>query len=110
MGVQTGTLSIASTVQSASPTSGQTVTMEQGGNNTTLWLTPAGPLASLTVSLPGEAVSWMGQLCSVGTSQPITDLTVNNATTIFNNVTTLSAGDLYAFKKVAPNTWSRYAL
>lgn len=95
--------------QYESPVNAQTINWNNNSQNTLLWLTPAGPLASLTVNLPSEANSVVGQVLSIGSSQTVTDLVIQNATTIFNNVTTLSAGDLYAFKKVSPNTWARYA-
>jgi UDP-3-O-[3-hydroxymyristoyl] glucosamine N-acyltransferase len=72
-----------------------------------LYLTPAGTLATLTVTLPTEANSAIGQQVEIGTTQIITALTINGATNILGNVTTLAANGLVGFRKVAANTWLR---
>lgn len=101
--------SVPATVQTVSPTTGQTVSMSDTSANSCLWITPAGTLNSLTVNLPSNANSILGQVVSLGSQQVITTLTVQNAGTIFNNLTSLAIGDLYAFKKVASNTWARFS-
>jgi len=94
-------------VQPVTPTTGQTVQMTDDSRNGTLVLSPAGTLATLTVVLPSDANSVVGQYRSVSSTKAITLLTVNGATTIFNAPTVMSAGDLVTFKKTAPNTWMR---
>lgn len=81
--------------------------MKDNSADATLWLNPAGTLAALTVTLPTESKSRICQRVSIGSSKIITTLTINGASTINGTVTTLAAGSLYTFQKVAANTWSR---
>jgi len=68
-------------------------------------LTPAGTLAALTVTLPNEASSALGQTVAIFSSQTITALTINGATTIRNNPTTMVGGTKIFLRKVRANTW-----
>lgn len=95
------------TPQTATPTTGQTVVMTSDSANRTIWLTPAGPLLALTVTLPSDANSVLGQIVRIGSTQVVTTLTINGAGGILNPVTTLAANDLFSFQKVAANTWAR---
>ena len=97
-----------STVQAATPTTGQTVVMTADARDRTLYLTPAGTLATLTVTLPADATSRVMQIARIATSQIITALTINGATTILATVTTLAIGSV-TFQKVAASTWIRVA-
>ncbi len=90
--------------QSASPTSGSTVVIQESPTDVDLWLTPAGPLAALSITLPS---GYQGQRVNIATSQPVTLLTVNGATNIFNPLNTLSIGDAFEMVKVSANTWVR---
>jgi len=92
-------------VKAASPTTGQTVAFDAASADQTLWLTPAGTLASLTVTLPSDSSSALGQTVTIAASQTLTSLVVNGATTILNNVTSLLGGATVKFRKVAANTW-----
>ncbi len=94
-------------IQASSPTTGQTVVMTDDNRNGTLVLTPAGTLATLTVTLPTEANSQIGQFRSISTTKALTILTVNGAVTIYNAPTVMSIGDIITFKKTAANTWMR---
>jgi len=98
--------------QLSSPASGATAQMTNNNKDGILLLTPAGTIAALTVNLPDDAVSRIGQVRRIFTSQNITALTLqgfpgNAAQTIFNNITTMAAGDAVAFVKVAANMWAR---
>lgn len=95
-------------IQTASPTAGQTVVMTADSKDRTLYLTPAGTLATLTTTLPANATSRVGQIARIGTSQAITLLTIDGAATILNTVTSLAIGAV-TFQKVAANTWIRVA-
>ena len=99
--------SIIEVIQSSTPLTGATVVMANNDNDGTLVVTPAGTIAALTVTLPTEAASRIGQIERIVTSQTITSLTVNGATTIGGNVTTLTANSFVTFQKVAANTWRR---
>lgn len=92
------------TIQTVTPTTGQTVQMLDNQNDGTLFLTPAGTLATLTVRFPSDANSVLGQIRFVGSTQAITSLTMTNAV-FLNAIPALNANDFYAFQKVAANTW-----
>lgn len=94
-------------VQQSTPLTGATVVMTDDDANGTLEVTPAGTIAALTVTLPTNARSRVGQIRRIVTSQIITALTVNGATTIGGNVTTLAANAFVSFEKTAANTWRR---
>lgn len=96
-------------VQAVSPLTGATVAMANNAVDSTLNITPAGTIAALTVTLPSDATSRIGQVERISTSQTITTLTISGASTIRGNVTTLSANGFVAFQKIAANTWARIA-
>lgn len=100
------TTALAFTPTVVTPTTGQTVVMAADNYDRLLWLTPAGTLDTLTVTLPADATSRVGQQVMVGASQVITALTVNGATTIHNPPTSLALGGLVLLVKVASSTWA----
>lgn len=106
-GTGSAALAIVPVVQNAAPTAGQTVVMTDDANDGTLVLTPAGVLATLTVTLPSEANSRIGQIRRLASRQAITALTLNGATTILNGATALLLNDCFSYQKVAANTWVR---
>lgn len=93
---------IRPTQQVASPTNGATVVITETAADTDLWLTPAGTLATLTVTLPS---GFIGQRVTIASSQPITVLTVNGAASIFNPLTTLSIGDAFEMLRIGATVW-----
>lgn len=97
----------AMAIQNSTPTAGQTVVMTADTNDRTLYMTPAGTLATLTVTLPANATSRLGQIARIATTQAVTAITINGATTILGNVTSLNANDCITFQKVADNVWIR---
>jgi hypothetical protein len=62
-------------VTPSSPTTGQTVSAGTTKANETLYITPAGTLPALNISLPSAANSQVGQIIRVYISQIITTLT-----------------------------------
>lgn len=96
-------------IQLNSPTTGSTVTMTNTFENNTLYLEPAGTLATLTVNLPGN--SDLNQLATIATTQTIIALTIANASVVNGTVTTLAAGASVTFRcvKFSPKTWTRVA-
>lgn len=98
---------ITTALQSATPLSGDTVVMVADSRDRLLWLTPAGTIAAATITLPANATSRIGQVAMFGSSQQITALTVDGATTIYNPPSDLQTGDLYKLVKVASDTWAR---
>lgn len=105
-------LRISPILQTASPTTGQTVTAT-ANSNVTVYLTPAGTLATLTFSLPTDANSKNGQIVRLFTTQALTALTVNVAgsgTLKGTALTTLAANTGAAWQKVSSagnGTWIR---
>jgi hypothetical protein len=93
--------------QTASPTTGQTVVMNDNSIDGVLWLTPAGAIATLTITVPTNANSRLGQTRRIATSQDInTTLTINGGT-ILNAPATLIGNTGFSLVKVAANTWMR---
>ena len=91
-------------------TTGQTVVLTDTAKNNTLYITPAGTLAALTVTLPTNGNSNIGQTVTIFSTQIITSLTISGAgATVQGNVTTLAANAFVSFRKVAANTWARVA-
>ena len=93
--------------QFAAPTTGQTVTVTTG--DTWLLITPAGTLATLTVTLPTDRTD--GQIVRVISSQILTALTVGGAGTTVNGApTTMSANGFFEMAYSATlNAWYRVA-
>lgn len=95
----------ANTTMNLSPATGASIAFNNTSIDQTMFLTPAGTLATLTVSLPSNATSRLGQSVFIATTQTITALTVNGATTIINNPTTLASGAAVELRKMADNLW-----
>lgn len=93
--------------QAASPASGATVVVQDGTNNILVNLTPATLLALLTVQLPSDAGSFIGEEIHIATTKAVTALTISGAVTIYNPLTTLQPGDVFVMEKIGANTWAR---
>ncbi len=94
-------------VQNASPTNGQTVVMIDDDKDRTLSLTPAGSLATLTVTFPSDANSRDGQIAIIASTHDITVLDVTPGVTVLGFVPSLSSNDAFAYQKTSANTWVR---
>lgn len=95
--------------QSSSPASGATVAMPDDGASGTLYLTPAGTIAALTVNLPSNAKSVVGQRKQFISSQTVTALTVAQTGGGLVSVgipTTIGPAAPFTLQKVAANTWA----
>ena len=97
------------TVQTASPTTGSTITATILGTNETAYLTPSGTLAELTFALPANANSQVGQILRVFSTQIVTTLTVSSSGLTLHGtaITALAANTAYAWQKVDASTWIR---
>ncbi len=103
------------TVQTVSPSSGDTVVIDPSSSDIRTLLTPSGTLATLTLQFPNENDSILGQSVDVWSSHEITDLTcsantiVNGlpvAITIDNPPNTILANSRIAFMKVGTLHWT----
>lgn len=93
-----------------SPASGDTVTLTQNHFDGTHGFAPAGTLATLTVVLPADAVSIVGQRRTIATSQTITSLSITSSgASILGTVTTLPLYTSVTFQKMAAGFWQRVA-
>lgn len=110
---QAGTVALQAIVTNSSPTTGQTVNAATGKLDETLYITPAGTLLALTVSLPTSANSRVGQVERGFISQIITGLTVNVAgsgTVIGATPITSAVNSTFAYQCVSVSgngTWIR---
>lgn len=93
------------TQETSSPTNASIVSVQATDNDVDLWLTPATGISALTVTLPSGG--YIGQVVTIGTSQPITLLTINGAPSILNPVNTLLGGDTVQLKRINSTTWTR---
>lgn len=105
-------LSAANVMQSATPappTTGGTVTIVNTAMSGLTVVSPAGTLAALTVSLPTDAASTIGQIERIAFRQAITTLTINvsGGGTVSGAPVTAQANDNIGFQKIAANTWNR---
>jgi len=91
--------------QTASPSTGQTVTIAETPKDVDLWMSPAGLIASATVALPTTGA--IGQIVTIGSSQVVTTLSITGAASILNPLNTLNSGDSFQMKKVNATTWTR---
>ena len=87
------------------PLTGFNITVNS--QSTSLMLTPAGTLASGTVTFPLSPID--GQQLTINTTQTVTALTLaGNGKTISNAVTTLAAAGFVTYKYVdSTSTWYR---
>ncbi len=100
---------LADVVTASTPVTTNTVTAGTGKVNETLYLTPAGTLAALTLAFPSDANSQVGQVLRVFSTQIVTALTVSAAGLTIQGaaVTALAANTPVSFQKVAASTWIR---
>lgn len=96
---------IAPNIQKVAPNSGDTIQMADTALDGTLLIAPAAALASLTIILPTEAKSRLGQIRRIATTKAISALTLTGATSIMNTVSSLNGGDCVQYEKVDSNTW-----
>jgi len=87
-------------------TSGQTLVVPSTNQDTLVSISAAGTLASLTLTLPPDAATAIGQQIRIYTSVAVTAFTVNGETNIYGAPTSLNAQDNFGFQKVAPNTFT----
>lgn len=100
----------ASAVMQISPTavpiSGGTVSITNTAMTGLTVINPAGVLAVLTVNLPSDASSNIGQVERISFLKGITLLTIAGAT-VTGAPVAASINDNIGFQKVAANTWQR---
>lgn len=90
-------------VQTAAPTTGQTVTVSAGIS--AIHINPAGTLAALTITLPSNPVN--GQHLIIGTSQILTSLTINGGTIVGTLSTLALGGFAYFIYNSSATKWFR---
>ena len=96
--------------QAATPTTGFSIAVQQVSSNTWLLLTPAGTLATGTITLTLNSVTPDGQELLVSSTQVITTLSVslNGAAAANGFPTTLAANGFFRMRFYQPaNSWYR---
>lgn len=91
-------------IVTASPTTGTTVTLPDQTQDMTAYITPAGTLVALTIALPSDAVTVVGQIIRVFITQAITTLTLAS---IAPALASVALNGSFTLQKVAANTWIR---
>lgn len=91
------------------PTEGQTINAPPSDKVINILdLTPATDLAALTINLPAEAQSKVGQRYFIRSSRQIDSVTFQcTGGTVDNWLVMMSSGDCVDFTKSKANTWSR---
>lgn len=110
MSFRNGGLAASDVMQSttpAPPASGGTINITNTGMVGLTVINPAGTLATLTVNLPPDATSKVGQIERIAFLRAITALTIGGATTILGAPASALLGDNIGFQKVAANQWLR---
>jgi hypothetical protein len=95
------------TTLAVTPTEGSTVACPNIPNDMSVQLTPALALNAITLTLPSEATSHIGQRVFIRSSLAIQQMTVTGGTTVDNAVVMFNPGDCVVFFKSAANIWSR---
>lgn len=96
--------------QTIVPISGDTISMDDNSLNGGLYINPAGTLATLTVNLPSNVASALGQTRTITSAKTLTVITTNQiggGVTLLNPVLSMTAGDSVTYRKVAANLWAR---
>jgi hypothetical protein len=107
IGTNGGNGSLPVSMLAVTPTEGSTVTCPNIPNDMSVQMTPATMLNAITLVLPNEATSRVGQRVFVRSSLAIQQMTVTGATTVDNAVVMFNPGDCVVFFKSAANIWSR---
>jgi hypothetical protein len=94
--------------QTVTPTTGFNQAFNWGAQDQLLYFTPAGTLATGTVTFPSDSQTRIGQRMTIATTQTITTLTVSvpSGTTYGYTAGTLNAGSI-SFMKIAANVWTK---
>lgn len=90
-------------------TAGQTIAAPDTPQNSVVYLKPAGTLATLTVNLPSNANSQLGQEVKIISTQALTALTlgqIGGGATILGAPAGMTAGQTLIATKVEANTWA----
>lgn len=93
-------------IQHVSPATGDTVESDAGDRDSLLWVQPGVPLNSLTIILPPNVESNVGQIIYIGSSRNVGELTIGGADIIYSAPIAFSAGDLLFALKVDNNVWA----
>lgn len=97
-------------IQTDAPLTGTTVVCTDADSDLHLVLTPAGTLAALTITLPTNANSRVGQKVSISSSAILTSLTISGSGLTIANAPTTFASVVTAYctlQKVASGAWRR---
>jgi hypothetical protein len=86
------------------PTNGQTVSFPANNCDTTLYLTPAGDLASIVISLPVGSNSTDGQMCSIVTNFAIGSISFTGGS-VMGALSSMEAGQYSQFLRLSDGVW-----
>lgn len=102
-GLPTDTTNI-NDIQTATPSSGETVIMTQNKRNGTLIIDGTGALTSLTIDFPHDDVSANGQIRRVVTMRPINNL-IASGSNVLNFPSSMDTNDAVQFQKITATNW-----
>jgi hypothetical protein len=100
-------------IQTESPSAGDTVLVDTGTNDVSLYMTPAATLATMTLQFPDDNHSIIGQQIEIWSSHEITALTcIGNplgsptVPVINNPPNTILANGYISFRRVGAGQWT----
>lgn len=97
---------LSTTMQTAAPANASTTVCTDTNDTAHLVLTPAGTIATATITLPTNANSSIGQRVTISTTQEITAMTVSGAgLTVVPATLTMPANSAVTYQKVASGVW-----
>lgn len=92
-------------VLSYTPTTGQTITLPDQARDMFVFINPVGTLLALTIMLPNDTSTFVGQSIRVFFTQAITGLTFTNISPLPVSAA-ITTG--FTIHKVATNSWARF--
>lgn len=103
--IQAAMIEQSRTQQQVAPLTGATIQMATLHHDGTLLINPVGTLPSITVALPADIDSDLGEKREVFSTQTITSFTLTGATTIVGAPSSLDPMGHFTIEKILSNTW-----
>lgn len=96
------------TYMDMSPGEGATVTLPETAKHLQVNLDPGSDLAALTLQLPSDQASTIGQRAQIRCSRQVTLLTITVPNGVVDNgQIMMNPGDVISYYKFSKNTWSK---
>lgn len=92
----------------STPVTGATIAFNDTDRSQVMYITPAGTLATLTITFPSATQSRVGQTLTVVCTQIVTALTLSSSGgTFLNALTAFVANGAAQYRKVSSTVWAK---